>query len=87
MLAGITHLRDLNPHIVSIMAAQAHNLDVEGLSALRGCASSVGLASAAVQGVSAFAFQGTNAHAVLQVTSYEASAELTCQVVYYTTLR
>jgi len=68
MLAGILHLRDLNPHIGSMLATGPQRFTSDALSAPRSCAGFSGVASTAVQGVSAFAFQGTNAHAVLQVT-------------------
>ena len=66
--AGITHLRSLNPHIASILDVRHMNNCM--LSAPRSSVSHAGQAGRLAQGVSAFAFQGTNAHAVLQVPTY-----------------
>ena len=76
MLAGILHLRDLNPHIVSMLATGPQHGEPGALSAARSCGGFAAIASYPAQGVSAFAFQGTNAHAVLQVTACTARTRL-----------
>ena len=59
----IMHLRTLNPHIAAIMAASSGGVTLprQGGALPQG-------APALATGISSFAFQGTNAHAVLQAS-------------------
>ena len=71
-------LRSVNPLVAAILSAKYSTLDLKALGTPNGsgaswlalprqaaCAPSPGASPAAVSGVSSFAFQGTNAHAVL----------------------
>ena len=60
----IMHLRTLNPHIAAIMAGSSGGVTLPR----QGGALPQGAQSLASTGISSFAFQGTNAHAVLQAS-------------------
>ena len=64
---GITHLRELNPYVTSTLRTSSEAAWC--LPRQTFALPSISAASEAVCGLSSFAFQGTNAHAVLQAAA------------------
>ncbi|KAK9830427.1 hypothetical protein WJX72_011727 [[Myrmecia] bisecta] len=65
---GILHLRALNPHVESNLAAQAVKSGAQ-MYAPRLAAGLPAMDTRVTSGVSSFAFQGTNAHVIMEVDS------------------
>ena len=71
----VLHLRSLNPHIASAFSSQAS--DMRKMVTARQTAPMAGVQAGAqlYSGTSAFAFQGTNAHAIMSVQSPGAASQ------------
>ena len=74
---ALTHLRAVNPLLLSAAKGTSRNkpMALPRQDAPAGCAPPAAAEQQAVQGVSSFAFQGTNAHAVLCITEGAAGAK------------